>query len=49
MSRLYATFDETAANIGTSLVLSDGDTVLQTSATVNAHRCARGNIYHNAY
>lgn len=43
--RQYDRFDETAANIGASLVLSNGDTVLQTSANVDAHRCARGTQY----
>lgn len=45
MARQYDRFDEATANIGASLVLSNGDTVLQTSANVNAHRCARGTQY----
>lgn len=49
MSRLYDIFDELTAHIGASLVLSDGDTVVQTSANVNAHRCARGTIYQSDF
>lgn len=47
--RTYATFDETTANLGASLVLADGDTDLQTSANVNAHRHACGTIYQSDF
>jgi len=39
-------FDSNA--IGPSLALTDGSTTLQTSATVDAHRCARGQYGQNA-
>ena len=42
MTRQYAAFDE--VTIGASLALSFGDQIVQTSATVNAHRIARSNF-----
>jgi hypothetical protein len=47
MTRQHGEFDETT--IGASLVLSFGDQIVQTSATVNAHRIARSNFAQNAF
>lgn len=45
--RQYGQFDE--VNIGASLVLSFGDQIVQTSATVDAHRIARSNFAQNQF
>lgn len=47
MSRTYALFDP--ANLGTSLVLGVGNTTVQTSANVDAHRCVKGDQYQSQF